>query len=95
MGNPGSAAYSAAKHGVVGLTRSASAEHGRHGVRVNAVAPGLTRTAMVRHLAEREHLDVDAVVADNRWAGSANRTRSPRPSCGCPPRAPGSSPDTS
>ncbi|PRY18300.1 SDR family NAD(P)-dependent oxidoreductase [Kineococcus rhizosphaerae] len=63
VGNPGSAAYSAAKHGVVGLTRSAAAEHGRHGVRVNAVAPGLTRTGMLRHLIEREHLDVDSVAA--------------------------------
>jgi len=50
VGAPGSATYSAAKHGVVGLTRSVAAEYGRKGIRVNAVAPGLTRTEMVQQL---------------------------------------------
>ncbi|QJU55645.1 SDR family oxidoreductase [Herbiconiux sp. KACC 21604] len=50
VGAPGSAGYSAAKHGVIGLSRTAAAEHGRHGVRVNAIAPGLTGTEMVRRL---------------------------------------------
>jgi NAD(P)-dependent dehydrogenase (short-subunit alcohol dehydrogenase family) len=40
------AAYIAAKHGVNGLTRAAALELGRTGIRVNAVAPGVTRTAM-------------------------------------------------
>ncbi|MFD4603845.1 SDR family NAD(P)-dependent oxidoreductase [Streptomyces sp. NPDC058464] len=62
-GCPGSAGYAAAKHGVVGLTRSAAAEHGRHGVRVNAIAPGLTETGMLRHLRDIEHLDVAGAAA--------------------------------
>ncbi|WP_322657373.1 SDR family NAD(P)-dependent oxidoreductase [Streptomyces justiciae] len=64
VGNPGGgAAYSAFKHGVVGLTRSAAAEHGRHGIRVNAIAPGLTRTGMLRRLEEHEHLDAEGAAA--------------------------------
>jgi NAD(P)-dependent dehydrogenase (short-subunit alcohol dehydrogenase family) len=39
-GAPGMSAYVAAKHGVVGLTRTAAIDHGARGVRVNAVAPG-------------------------------------------------------
>ncbi len=47
---PGIMSYSVSKAAVVQLTRNLAAEVGRHGVRVNAVAPGLVRTAMTaRH----------------------------------------------
>ena len=39
--------YSAAKHGVIGLTRSAAAEYASKGIRVNAVCPSYARTKMV------------------------------------------------
>lgn len=39
--------YSAAKHGVVGLTRSAASEYAKRGIRVNAVCPSFARTRMV------------------------------------------------
>jgi A-factor type gamma-butyrolactone 1'-reductase (1S-forming) len=39
--------YVASKHGVVGLTRCAAIEYARHGIRVNAICPSLTRTAML------------------------------------------------
>jgi 3-oxoacyl-[acyl-carrier protein] reductase len=50
MGNPGQANYSAAKAGVVGLTRSCAAEFASRGVTVNAVAPGFIATEMTRDL---------------------------------------------
>jgi NAD(P)-dependent dehydrogenase (short-subunit alcohol dehydrogenase family) len=63
VGLPGSAAYAAAKHGIIGLTRSAAAEHGRRGVRVNALAPGLTRTDMVLGMIASGDLDEEAHLA--------------------------------
>ncbi|MET8554445.1 glucose 1-dehydrogenase [Streptomyces sp. NPDC004959] len=42
---PLSPAYVAGKHGVVGLTKAAAVDYAADGVRVNAVAPGMTRTA--------------------------------------------------
>ena len=50
MGSPKLAAYAAAKHGVVGLTRSAAIEYGKKGVRINALCPAFTRTRMVTDL---------------------------------------------
>ena len=63
VGTAGLAAYTAAKHGVVGLTRTAALEHGPQGIRVNAVAPGLTRTAMVQALIDDPNVDLDELTA--------------------------------
>ncbi|MBU6367855.1 MAG: SDR family oxidoreductase [Gemmatimonadetes bacterium] len=46
-GFPRHPAYAAAKHGVVGLTRSAALEYVRQGLRINALCPGFTWTPMV------------------------------------------------
>ena len=54
MGIPETAAYSAAKAGLIGLTRSLAREFGGRGIRVNAVAPGFTVTEMTADLAETE-----------------------------------------
>jgi len=45
---PGQPQYTAAKHGVLGLTKQAAQEYARAGIRVNAVLPGQTETAPMR-----------------------------------------------
>ena len=52
VGAPNTAAYTASKHGVSGLTRVAALEYAKEGIRVNAVGPGYTDTSMVRRVTD-------------------------------------------
>lgn len=49
-------AYTAAKHGVVGLTRTAALDFSKKGVRINAVGPGFIHTPMISDLEEDEDM---------------------------------------
>ena len=53
---PGGSPYCAAKHGVVGLTKTAAVEYAKLNIRVNAVCPGWTETAILDNLS-KEMLD--------------------------------------
>ena len=48
VGFANSSAYAAAKHGVVGLTKTAGLEYGKSGVRINAVGPAFIETPLVK-----------------------------------------------
>jgi NAD(P)-dependent dehydrogenase (short-subunit alcohol dehydrogenase family) len=58
----GQSAYSASKHGVIGLTRSAAREFGKAGIRINAICPSLVRTQMIDG-ARDPNLEVRAIAA--------------------------------
>jgi len=62
-GIPARNAYGAAKAGILSMTRSMACEWARSGVRVNAVAPGYVRTALVDRLAREGVLDLRALEA--------------------------------
>lgn len=66
-GAPAAAVYSAAKHAVIGLTRSTAKEYIGRGIRINAVCPGATetprRTRRTAHLTEDQLLEHQAQLA--------------------------------
>lgn len=63
VGFPGLPAYVASKHGIVGLTRAAALEYAKSGIRINAVCPGVVRTAMVDRI-EQTHPGIQLAAGE-------------------------------
>lgn len=62
-GFAGQAAYAAAKHGVLGLTKSAALDYASHGIRINAVCPGIIHTPMMDRFAHGTFEGRERVIA--------------------------------
>lgn len=62
VGIPGAASYNAAKHGVVGLTRTLALEYASRGIRVNAVCPGFIDTPMLARVTDASQKIRDQLI---------------------------------
>jgi NAD(P)-dependent dehydrogenase (short-subunit alcohol dehydrogenase family) len=71
LGGQGPHVYTMAKHGVVGITRSAASELAQYGIRVNAVAPGGTVTPMTNALGDNNPENTAAFCAEGSPLGIA------------------------
>lgn len=64
VGVPGRAAYHAAKHGLLGITKSAGLEYAARGIRINAVCPGIIDTPMVSGMLVGEEAIMKEMMRD-------------------------------
>ncbi|HSO42508.1 MAG TPA: 3-oxoacyl-[acyl-carrier-protein] reductase [Rhodospirillales bacterium] len=66
-GNPGQAAYAAAKAGMIGMTKSLAKEVASRGITANCIAPGFIETQMTRDLADRSKDSLLAAIPAARF----------------------------
>ena len=84
MMSPNTAAYAASKAGLQALTACMAREVGRHGVRVNAICPGIIDTSRMDDIGRGDAWD-QLVDSSSRSGGPAPATTSPTPSSTCAP----------
>jgi 2-hydroxycyclohexanecarboxyl-CoA dehydrogenase len=71
-GRKGLGAYDATKSAVLSLTRTLAYEEGEHGIRVNSICPGFTRTPFhVKRMGEEQVNDLIPPCVMKRWAEPA------------------------
>ncbi|MBO0695008.1 MAG: glucose 1-dehydrogenase [Verrucomicrobia bacterium] len=71
IADPGISPYVAAKHAVIGLSKAAALEYAAHGIRINALAPGLVETGMTKHWFD--DADIRKTMMANSPMGRASR----------------------
>jgi NAD(P)-dependent dehydrogenase (short-subunit alcohol dehydrogenase family) len=67
VGLPGACACVAAKHGLVGLTRTAALEYAQKNIRVSCVCPGFIRTPMLERGLDAGRVSEEQINASDGW----------------------------
>lgn len=70
---PHQSAYTASKHGVIGLTRSAAIDYAGDGIRINAICPGAIDTPMLRNAMEQRGRDESEIIGRLSLVGRFGR----------------------
>ena len=70
---PHQSAYTASKHGVLGMTKNAAIDYAPHGIRINAICPGAIDTPMLRAAIDRRGRDPQEVAGRLSVLGTVRR----------------------